>query len=134
MKIKKIARIVVLIPIAIYLLYCAYYSITEDMYPKYNDCGEIISKSNDEVAIKHGVKTELYLNIQFDNNGFRSIECNPTTYFNHNKGERVCFDLEKETSSIHKLNFMFGGIVIIGGGLFSIVCLFVYLFTNDDDN
>ena len=41
--------------------------------PTYKDCGIVSSKSQDEIAIKYGTKTQLYLNIKFEKSGFRSM-------------------------------------------------------------
>jgi hypothetical protein len=73
----------------------------------------LVSKSNDEVTIKRGVKTQLYLNIQFNKSGFRSIECNPTTYFSKQVGDNVCFNLEKDTSAWYFINNLIGLFVLV---------------------
>lgn len=102
-----------------YFIFSGCYFLLAEHRPTYSDCGIIISKSNDEVAIKHGTRTELYLNIQFEQSGFRSIETEPTTYFQFQKGERVCFNLKKKMPTYHYV-FLFSG-------LCTIVFLFMWL-------
>ena len=94
--IKNIVRIITLIPLSLYFIYCSYFVITNFNENTYIDCGTVISRLSDEINIKHGTKTELYLNVQFDKSGFRSIECTPTTYFSKKKGDDVCFKLKKD--------------------------------------
>ena len=128
MNLKKIVRLLTLTPLALYLLYCFCHFLLTETYPTYLDCGNVVSKSSDEVAIKHGSRTELYLNIQFEKSGFRSIECNPTTYFSKNIGEKACFHLHKEIGGYYNLNNFIGMVVAF---LLSIVSfmLFVYYIT-----
>lgn len=108
MKFKNLIRIVILVPLAIYLMYCSYHFITHKVNPTYLDCGKIVSKSSDEVAIKYGVITELYLNIEFKKSGFKSIECEPSTYFKKHIGEDVCFNLRQNTPTSYDINNMIG--------------------------
>jgi hypothetical protein len=129
--IRNIVRLVTLVPLGLFLLYCVYFSATHEASPKYNDCGVVVSKSNDEVPIKHGTRTELYLNVQFDKTGFRSIECEPTTYFKYQKGDRVCFDLNQKISISHRIYTSIGWTVMIIGGLVLWVLLAGYIFRND---
>jgi len=120
---KKIVRTLTLIVISTYLLYCCYHVITNEANPRYRDCGEVISKGNDEVAIKHGTKTLLYLNINFEKSGFRSIKCDPTTYFSHEKGDFVCFKLLEDVSIYHELNYVVGIFVLVILG-----CILIFYF------
>ena len=126
---KNIVRIIVLTPIACFLLFSVYYFLTHEQRPKYLDCGVVVSKSNDEIAIKYGTETKLYLNIEFEKSGFQSIECAPTTYFQQKVGDRVCFDLDEKFNFTHEIKFLVGFLVIV---ILCVVCaivLFVYLFT-----
>lgn len=59
---RNIVRFLTLIPLSLYLIFCCYHFINESR-PTYLDCGKVISRSNDEVRIKSGTQTELYLNI-----------------------------------------------------------------------
>ena len=56
-------------------------------------CGIITKKSEDETKIKHGVRTELYLIVDFEKIGTKAINVDPNTYFTNNKGDAVCFKL-----------------------------------------
>lgn len=129
MTFKNKVRLIVLIPLSIYLLYCSWHFIYYPEQPTYLDCGIVISKSNDEVSIKHGSKTELYLNVQFNKTGFKSIECNPTTYFSKQKGDSVCFDLNEKTSFWYELNNFIGFLVIYMMTAVSISAFIYYLVT-----
>lgn len=120
---KNIVRVIVLLPLTIYFIYCSYYTITEPFNPKYQDCGVIVSRSTDEIIIKYGTKTELYLNIQFDNSGFKSIKCEPTLYFSKKVGDRICTTLNKETSNWHEIT-MFVGIAVLSSLL---IIAFIFL-------
>lgn len=108
MKLKKIVMFLTLCPLTLYLLYCFCHFVLTKSHPIYLDCGKIVSKSSDEVAIKSGSRTKLYLNVQFEKSGFRSIECNPTTYFSKNVGERSCFYLDKNMGEKYHLNNFIG--------------------------
>lgn len=102
------------------------YLITEKTYM---DCGLIVSRSTDEIVIKHGTRTDLYLNVQFDKSGFRSIKVNPTTYFKYKKGERICFDLKKEISIKQMILITIGEMVIVLCLIVVIFLFFNWLFT-----
>ncbi len=131
--IRNIVRIITLAPLTIYLLYCVCFFIVYPLHPKYNDCGKIISKSNDEVAIKHGSRTELYLNIQFNKTGFKSIEVSPTTYFKHSIGATICFDLDKETSRWYTTSIFVGGLTSFMIIVVLILYLIFYLTGNEEE-
>lgn len=124
---KKIISIIILVPLAIYLIYCSYHFITNKINPTFLDCGKIVSKSSDEVAIKRGVRTELYLNIEFKKSGFKSIECEPTTYFSKKIGENVCFHLRQKTDTHYDLSNMIGCVVLVISGFILLVLLICYL-------
>lgn len=105
---KNIIRILLGIPFAILLIYSSVFFITHKERPTFLDCGVIESKSNDEVAIKHGTRTELYLNINFEKSGFKSIEVSPTTYFKNQRGERVCFNIDEKVSAWYRVRMIIG--------------------------
>lgn len=95
---KKITKYIILIIIISFIGYCIYELETKKPFTEYVYCGTILKHSSDEVTIKHGVKTELYLLVRFDNlNITKAIEVSPTTYFNNKDGDNVCFTLEKQT-------------------------------------
>ncbi len=87
------------------------YFIETPHIERVSQIGTVISKSQDEITIKYGTDTELYLNIQFDNVGFKSIEVEPTTYFGSDVGERVSFGLMKEKTWFEMIKFLWGFIV-----------------------
>ena len=110
--IKNIIRLIILLPLSIYSLYSIYYFITNDMKPTYIDCGIVKSKSYDDIIIKYGTKTELYLNIQFKKTGFKSIKCSPTVYFSKNIGDNICLELNKDTTFQHKIISISGLLIL----------------------
>lgn len=108
----NLRKIVILIMLFI-ALFSMYKFVEINITPHYNqylDCGKIITKSNDEVTIKHDTRTELYLNIQFEKSGFKSIKVSPTTYFKNNKNENICLYLDKKTEFLFILYLFIGGI------------------------
>lgn len=95
----------------VFSIYSTIYFIKTPHIERTSQVGTVISKSQDEVIIKHGTQTELYLNIQFDKVGFKSIEVEPTTYFGSNVGERVVFGLIKEKTGLQITKFIWGFLV-----------------------
>lgn len=95
---------------------------------QFKDCGELISKSTDETIIKYGTKTELYLNVQFEKQGFKSINVDETTYFKSKKGEYMCFLFDKEIENIKRINIIIGCIFLIIVSFISLVLFFIWLF------
>lgn len=91
----------------------------------------MVSKSQEETIIKYGTQTELYLNVQFNKTGFKSVNVCPTDYFNYKKGDLVCFNLSQDVSVWYHINLLAGvtTLVILAVILFG---YFVnYLFTNN---
>jgi hypothetical protein len=125
-KLKKTIGIVLISPIAIFLLYSIYYISTNDRVSYYNDCGIIRSKSSSELSIKHGSETILYLNVDFKKSGFKSVKTSPTTYFKHSVGDRICFDLSKESTSKHGI-LMACGYITVSTLLLIVFAVFFYL-------
>jgi hypothetical protein len=122
MKINNILR-----KIVVSLLLCfGVYSVYSFFYTKktYNDCGIVVSHSNDEVPIKYGTKTELYLNIQFDSSGFKSILVEPTTYFKYKNGERICFDLPMKFNLFKEITYIIGFFITI---IIAFICVVLFL-------
>lgn len=130
-KIKNIARVVILLPLSIYLLYCVYYFGDHKIKPTYLDCGRVVSKSSDEVAIKHGANTDLYLNVQFEKSGFRAIKTKPTTYFSKKVGDSVCFDMEEITTNWHKVTALVGACTLAILGIVGFAALAIYLLPEE---
>ena len=98
--IQKISIFIAML-FSIYCIYCTYI-VYEYLpgYTYYNDCGIIVSKPNDEVNIKHGVKTVFYLNVEFEKTGFKTQEVDVSTYFKYNKWDRICFNLFKKDKEL----------------------------------
>lgn len=108
---KKVIGWFVVSPFILFSMYSVYYCIVNDRLQYETDCGIVKSKSSDEVAIKHGTTTELYLNIQFDNSGFLSKNVSPTTYFSYSVGDRACFGIKKNKSGAHYFTCIVGYVV-----------------------
>lgn len=124
--IRLILGLIILFILLRYAIICVSYFISTPQHIYYKDCGVIKSKSTDEVAIKHGTSTELYLNVQFEKTGFIAMEVGPTTYFKFQKGNKVCFDLEDEKTknNKHVIKHMAGLIILIIGGIV-LLCYFI---------
>jgi hypothetical protein len=127
-KIKNTIRIITAVSLGLYISYCILYFFTNEIHPKYKDCGIIESKSTDEVAIKHGTRTDLYLNIQFEKSGFKSISVDPTTYFKSKKGEYVCFNLKQDMTFSHHLKMMVALLTLVILVMVLIIGFIYYLF------
>ncbi len=125
---KNVIKIILAITLFCYLCYCVTYFTQHSLIENYQDCGIIRSKSTDEIAIKHGTHTELYLNIEFRKNGFRSMSVSPTTYFKHNRGESVCFDFQNRHSISHDIKWLVGLLTIIISIIILLVLFFKWLF------
>jgi len=131
MTLKKILRYIVTIGLMSYGSYCVYYVLSNNAHPEYKDCGVVKSKSNDEVSIKHGSRTELYLNVEFEKTGFKSVLVDPTTYFKNDVGDYVCFNLDEKVNYWHRINYLAGLAIMIVGGILSVAMLFIYIFSED---
>lgn len=131
MKIKNIVRVVILTPVLTYLFYCVYHLLSNEYNPTFLDCGIVISRSTDEIAIKHGSKTELYLNVQFKKSGFKSINCEPTTYFKYKKGDNVCFNIDKDMGKWYNINNSVGLIVLVILTIMLVLFLLFYYLLPD---
>lgn len=108
--------------ISIISVYCIWYYFTQEGFPTYLDCGKVIKKSQEEVSIRRGVRTELYLIVEFEKSGLKAQYVNPTTYFKFNKGDTVCFNIQEEVSDSHKAKMFFGFI------LFMVFCFVLVIF------
>jgi hypothetical protein len=124
---KKIIRIIVLTTLALYACFTSGYFLINNVHPTYKDCGIVRSKSADEVTIKHGTRTDLYLNVDFEKAGFKCVDVSRETYFNSFKGQKVCFDLSLDMPWWHTC-FNFSGLFsIILIALFALISIVYYL-------
>ena len=110
-------------------VFCAILVLIQDHYKKYQDCGIVLSKSSDEVTIKHGVRTELYLNIKFRNSGNKAIEVSPTTYFNTDVNELVCFSFNIEKTWEEITIFIIGAVTLGYTAFMLLIAFFWWVFT-----
>lgn len=119
---KFLVKSTIILSIAFFVIKSMYIFTVNKQYNVHTDSGTIISRSTDEVAIKHGSSTELYLNIKFDKSGFRAIKVEPTTYFKFKKGDRVSFIL-KDTTKEGSTLYFFAGLVF-----YVIACIILLYF------
>jgi hypothetical protein len=108
----------------VFSIYSTVYFIKTPHIERTSQVGTVISKSQDEITIKNGSQTELYLNIQFDKVGFKSIEVEPTTYFGSDVGERVSFGLIKEKTGFQFFKFIWG-FLIVAVAIITIIVIFI---------
>lgn len=127
-KIRTTTKWLIAIPLCIYLIYCMCFCLIHEARPTYLDSGKIISKSADEVHIKHRSRTNLYLNVQFDRTGFISVLVDPSTYFYHKVGDTIQFNLNRETSVMYSLNHIIGIMSICLILFILFIALLIYLF------
>lgn len=116
------------IAIFVFSIYSTIYFVKTPHIERTSQVGTVISKSQDEVIIKNGSQTELYLNIQFDKVGFKSIEVEPTTYFGSDVGERVSFGLIKEKTGFQFFKFAWGFLIVAVAIITIIVISIRWLF------
>jgi hypothetical protein len=122
---KNILRIITLTIVIVIYAIGIFNGIDEYQNGTYQDCGTIISKSQDEVTIKYGSRTELYLNVKFINSGFKSILVDPTTYFKNKIGNNICFQLNKENTTLFKISVVFSFFVTLMC-LITLFLVFIY--------
>ena len=127
-KFRLTLRNVIIFITFLFIGHCIAKYIHNDFEPTITErhCGTIISKSNDEVAIKHGSQTQLFLNIQFDKKGFESVEVDPTTYFKYKVGERIRIDFQENEAFIG-IGFIASWLLIIVVAYFFICWLFGFI-------
>ncbi len=126
-KIRNSLLVIVLLAIVTTLSYSVYHNFTIDQHIHIHDCGIIKSKSTDEVIIKYGTNTELYLNIQFEKVGFRAQQTDPTTYFKYKVGDKVCFDWEQRNPEYDNLWGIIGDMTCAMSTIVATLALIYYL-------
>lgn len=84
-------------------------------------CGTITKLFSDEVSVKHGSRTDLYLIINFDNYGQKAVEVDVNTYAGKQVGQRVCFNLTNYYMDIVNINPWYVELSGIIGALGAIV-------------
>jgi len=131
MKITNLIRVIIFSILGLYASYCSYLFLATPLHPTYLDCGVVKSKSNDEVVIKYGTSTELYLNVQFEKAGFKSVKVSETTYFGNKVGEKVCFDLDIEVPLWVVIHQIIGVLILFCLSVVGFVLICVFLFNWD---
>jgi hypothetical protein len=82
------------------------FTIHEGMGRKtYRDCGIVKEK----LVIPGGYKAsgKTVMGIQFEKTGFKAIDVDETTYLKHRAGDRVCFNLLAEDTTLEALWILF---------------------------
>jgi len=95
-------------------------------------CGIVKVKSSEEISIKHGTRTELYLIVDFDEIGELDIYPNNVNYHSAKVGDRVCYILSNFKVYGREGNFFFLVCFIIGGIIDFIlfIVLIIFLINN----
>lgn len=131
-KISLLTTFLVYVLFSFYQLYITPFSNGKKC-ATYKDCGIVKSKA-EIVSGKEYITAKLYLNVQFEKNGFKSLDVNPTTYLSSIVGEKICFDFicyEDNEFNFHALlGVVFAFLTII---LF-IIIFFLWLFDIDNVN
>lgn len=126
-KLKTIIKFIIALLISTYVSLSVTYCLVSPMNVYKTECGIVKSKSADEIVIKHGTQTELYLNIQFEKSGFKSIEVEPTLYFQKKKGDKICLSLYDRENS-HPLFWVSGAVLGVLMSCIILVLFFTWLF------
>jgi hypothetical protein len=127
--IRKVIKVIITLGLSLWLGSSVGTYLTNELRTRVTDKGIVVSKSSDEVAIKHGSETELYLNIQFEQHGFKSIKVDPTTYFQKSKGERVIFSwYERNLHGWKVSHYLLGMTTVWGLGLCGIIWFLTWVF------
>lgn len=121
---KNVMRLISGLVFAGLLIHSTVYFFNHELTLTYVDRGVVLSKSTDEIIVKRGHNTILYLNVQFEKSGFRSLECDPTTYFSKKDGDTVYFKLEKDISLWHEFSWIVGLLSVF---LIPVCCIAIYL-------
>lgn len=83
--------------------YHAYQFATKGAHEEKLYCGTVVYRSSDEITIKYGTKTELYLGVEFEDGvGRHAIETDVDTYISKKVGDHVCFSLTKAQVGIEE--------------------------------
>lgn len=110
------------------LIYCTIIAIAFPINPKKQYCGTVIKKFNEEVHIKHGSRTDLYLIVQFK--GFqKAVNVDILTYGNSTINKNICFQLEEKVSNWFRLGQGIGFLVLLVIGS-TVIILFVSFIFN----
>lgn len=127
--IRKVIKFIITLGLSLWLGSSVGTYLTNELRSRVTDKGIVVSKSSDEVAIKRGSETELYLNIQFEQHGFKSLKVEPTTYFQMSKGERVIFSWEEQNLHDWKvINYALGMFIVWGIGFCGVIWFLIWVF------
>jgi hypothetical protein len=127
--IRKVIKVIITLGLSLWLGSSVGTYLTNELRTRVTDKGIVVSKSSYEVAIEDGSETELYLNIQFDQHGFKSIKVEPTTYFQKSKGERVIFSWEEQNLHNWKfINYVLGMFIVWGIGFCGVIWFLTWVF------
>lgn len=108
MKILNFIRWSILGTILIYFIFCMVLSLTNERFPKETQCGKVLKKSYDEVTIKYGSRTDLYLLIDFYNIPTKAINVTETAYLQAEIGKEICLQLSKQQTFFREISFLLG--------------------------
>lgn len=123
---KIVMQLVLLISLITVSIYTIKFFVKNDMWIDFQDCGQVVGASSEEVPIKHGTQTELYLLIQYEKQGFKAQEVGATTYFQYKDsiGKRLCFE-QTQRNPIMEKPYSFAKFFL--GAIFSVIYFFILL-------
>lgn len=124
--------------LVVYSIFATHFFVTNDLWIEYKECGTVVGSSSEDRPIKHGTQTELYLLMEYDNDGFQAQEVGATTYFKYKDkvGIRLCFERSKRNPIIDDSVFMAvyfcSGCASLCIYLFFILWIFIWYLSDDE--
>lgn len=121
--IKQVLKGLLYLIIGITFIITIVYNLNHKFRLYEKDCGTLYMKSYEDIVIKHGTRTELYLIVETKNQGLRSKEVGITEYMTTEIGDLVCMDIYVNQGDYHEVYMIIGAffmvaIVIVALGSF----------------
>lgn len=108
---KKHKRHIIIGLLIIIGAYCIVFTVIEPISPMITDTGIVISKGG--LISGEIISTQFILNVKFNKSGFQSINTDQQTYYKHNVGDKITYDIKGETNLIHTITWSFGLFFIV---------------------
>lgn len=125
-----VVKTLLVFTVFVYSLFAIKSFVTKDLWIHYKECGTVVGSSSEDVPIKHGTQTELYLLMQYEHDGFQAQEVGATTYFQYKDkiGTKLCFSLTKRNPELDtfrkELHHMMGGLFIV---VYFLIFLYIFI-------
>lgn len=119
-------RLILVSIILAYLTFCTILFSELGLHPTKRECGIVKSKFNEEISIKHGTKTELYLMMQFKTFE-KAIEVDVLTYSKAKVNDTLCFNIPIELSNFYHISLFLGLLVTIIMTLIMAVIIIMFI-------